>query len=166
MDSNSTNKFPGTSDPVKSAIAPLSNWADVLYRFTLIYSDYISKSHNYDFCDLSSMVELHTLTAISDNPGKSIKELAIMWNRTDGALSQTVSRLEKKGYVTRQKDSENAKYVRVYATPKGQTLSEMHKMYDSAEVSNTIRELCEKGCSTEEIAAFFKVATVYIELLK
>ena len=154
-----------TYDPVKSAFAPLSNWADILYRFTLIYSDYISSSHNYDFCDLTSMVELHTLTTIADYPGKTISELAVMWNRTDGAISQTVSRLTKKGYVVRTKKNGNAKNVYVYATPEGEKIAQMHKMHDSAEVSNTIRELCTT-CTTEEIASFFRVAEAYINLFK
>lgn len=154
-----------SSDPIKSAFAPLSNWADILYRFTMVYSDYIGSRHDYSFCDLSSMVDLHTLTAISDNPGKTISELAVMWHRTDGAISQTVSRLEKKGYVVRRKKDGNGKCVYVYATEEGDRVSATHKMYDSTEVSNTIRELCTT-CTTEEVAAFFKVAEAYIHLFE
>jgi DNA-binding MarR family transcriptional regulator len=45
--------------------------------------------------------ELHTITAVGQEPGLSLKRLAELTGVTKGAASQMVSRLVRKGYVTK-----------------------------------------------------------------
>ena len=125
----------------------------------MLYSDYVAQNQDYGTGELVNMVEVHTLTAIEDNPGINVSELALMWNRTNGAISQTVTKLEKKGYIERRKMEGNAKVVLLFPSEKGVRLSQAHKFYDSVEVSKTMNELLLSGCTIEEIDAFFRVVT-------
>ncbi len=143
----------------------LNDKANLLYKFVMLYSDYVAENQDYGTGELINMVEVHTLTAIEDNPGINVSELALMWNRTKGAISQTVTKLEKKGYIERRKQEGNAKTVMLFPTEKGVRLSQAHKRYDSVEVSKTMNELLRAGCTMEEIDAFFSVIVKYIGIL-
>ncbi|MCI5914216.1 MAG: MarR family transcriptional regulator [Christensenella sp.] len=143
----------------------LNDKANLLYKFVMLYGDYVAENQDYGTGELINMVEVHTLTAIEENPGVNISELANMWNRTKGAISQTATKLEKKGYIQRRKQDGNAKTVMLFPTEKGIRLSQAHKRYDAIEVSKTVDELLRAGCTPEELDTFFKVVTKYIEIL-
>lgn len=142
----------------------LQTRADLVFQFAVLYADYLSEKHDYGTGELINMVEVHTLTAIEENPGITVTELARYWNRTKGAISQTVTRLENKGYVLKQKHPTNAKSVLLYPTQKGKELSYAHKAYDIADVTMTMQELM-KTCTAKEIDSFFKVIACYNRLL-
>lgn len=74
----------------------LNDKATLLYKFVMLYGDYVAENQDYGTGELINMVEVHTLTAIEENPGVNISELANMWNRTKGAISQTATKLEKR----------------------------------------------------------------------
>lgn len=143
----------------------LNDKANQVYKFAMLYSDYMSEKHDYGTGQLINMVEVHTLTAIEESPGITVSQLANMWNRTNSALSQTATKLEKKGYIVRQKDPDNARAIRLYVTPQGQELSVAHKAYDAIDVTQTLHEL-NRYCTTEEIDHFFKVINYYIQILE
>ena len=105
------------------------------------------------------------LLRIAENPGINISELAAMWNRTNGAISQTATKLEKSGYIIRRKQPGNKKFVELYPTEKGITLSQAHMRYDAIEVSKTMNQLLNSGCTASEIDTFFKVVEKYCEIL-
>lgn len=155
-----------TKQSVNNIFQQLNDRANLLYKFAMLYSDYVAENQDYGTGDLISMVEVHTLTAIEDNPGISVTELALMWNRTKGAISQTVTKLEKKGYVIRKKHTGKAKTVLLVPTESGIRLSRAHKMHDSVEVSKAMNDLLLAGCTVEEIDAFFHVVTKYISILE
>ncbi len=140
--------------------------ANLLYRFVMLYGDYTAEAKDYGTGELATMVEVHTLGAIEERPGVNASELALMWNRTKGAISQTLTKLEKKGYITRAKQEGNAKTVMLHPTEKGARLSQAHKLYDSVEIANTIEELKRKGCSERDIETFFRVVSKYAEILE
>lgn len=153
------------SNSVDALFSQLNEKANLVFKFATLYNDYMSEKHNYGTGQLINMVEVHTLTAIEENPGITISQLAEMWNRTNSALSQTATKLEKKGYVTREKDPGNARNVLLYATPKGIELSLAHKAYDIVDVTSTLQALT-RMCGTEAVDHFFKVISCYIQLLK
>lgn len=140
----------------------LNDKANLLYKFVMLYGDYVSENQDYGTGELINMVEVHTLTAIEENPGVNISELANMWNRSNGAISQTATKLEKKGYIQRKRKD---KTVKLYPTEKGIRLSHAHKRYDAIEVSKTMDDLMRAGCTAEELDTFFKVVEKYIEIL-
>lgn len=153
------------STSVNALFSQLNEKADLVYRFASLYNDYMSEKHDYGTGHLINMVEVHTLTAIEENPGITISQLALMWHRTNSALSQTATKLEKRGYIIRKRDSDNARNVRLYATPTGVEISIAHKAYDVIDVTSTLQALIQM-CGPEAVDHFFKVIDCYIKLLE
>lgn len=139
--------------------------ANLVYKFVMLYRHYMSESHDYGTGELANMVEVHTLTMIVENPGICVPELAAVWRRSNSALSQTTARLERKGYITRQRDPDNGRCVHLQPTAKGQALSDAHKAYDAATVESTLEDLSH-CCRTRDIEKFFKVMECYVKLLE
>ena len=94
---------------VNVLFSQLNEKADLVYKFASLYNDYMAEKHDYGTGQLINMVEVHTLTAIEENPGITISQLASMWRRTNSALSQTATKLEKRGFIIRKKDPNNAR---------------------------------------------------------
>jgi len=141
----------------------LSSRADALYQFVMLYNEYIHAARDYGTGELISMVEVHTLTMIADQPGITVNELAKQWRRTKGAVSQNVTKLDNKGLISRQRSEKDSRHVHLYVTEKGQQLSDLHKEYDVDDVIKTQNNLLKK-CTEEELAAFYKVLEIYNEL--
>ena len=150
---------------VDNLFSQLNEKANAVYKFVLLYTSYMSEQHNYGVGQPINMVEVHTLTAIEENPGITISQLANMWRRTNSALSQTATKLEQKGYIDRRKNPKHARNVELYATKAGQELSAAHKAYDALNVTQTLHELTQ-FCSSQEIDSFFRVLDCYIHLLE
>lgn len=138
--------------------------ANLVYKFVMLYSGYMSEKHYYGAGTPINMVEVHTLTTIEENPGITISELASMWKRTNSALSQTATKLEQKGYIIRVKAPTNARAVQLYVTASGRELSMAHKAYDIKNASETIAALIHRT-TAEEVDDFFRVIEKYTELL-
>lgn len=142
----------------------LNDKANIIYRFVMLYADYVKQTRDYGTGEKISMVEVHTLTNIEENPGITASEVAHMWNRTKGAISQTLSKLEKKGFIERRKRAESGRHIYLYATPKGIALSKAHKEYDIKDllwINQKMREIF----SEKEIEIFYKVLQYYIKLM-
>jgi len=71
--------------------------------------------------------ERHMLDKIADNTGMNVTELAAAAGVTKGAISQLVSKLEKKGIARRYKKSTNDKEVFLELTKSGQEVHKRHK---------------------------------------
>ncbi len=152
-----------SKDEIDKVYAHLSPRADKLYQFVMANSDYINEAKDYGTGLLISMVEVHILTIIEDNPGITISNLAKKWKRTKSAISQNVKKLEAKGLVYRVRDEEDAKIVHLYPTGEGVQLSTAHKLFDNMDILQTQNDLL-RSCTTEEIDAFYKVLEAYYQL--
>ena len=153
------------SESLQSTFEKLSAKADSLYKFVVMYNDYIGEAKDYGTGRCVTMREVHLLTAIEENPGTTVTELAEIWKRTKGAICQTVTRLEKAGYVLRRKEGGDTKTVHLYPSEEGIKLSKAHKAYDMAELMKTLQNLL-KHHTTEEIDVFYRVLATYIELME
>jgi DNA-binding MarR family transcriptional regulator len=71
--------------------------------------------------------ERHMLDKIGENTGMNVTEFATAAGVTKGAISQLVSKLEKKGIVRRYKKSTNDKEVFLELTKTGQEVHRQHK---------------------------------------
>lgn len=138
--------------------------ANIIYKFVMNYSDYIKSARDYGTGEIINMVEVHTLTVIEENPGITVTEVALEWNRTKGAVSQIISKLEKRGLIKRKKEVGNARIVHLYVTEKGNLLSKAHKEYDINELIWADKTL-RKSFTSEEINVFYNVMQKYTELL-
>lgn len=150
-------------EEIDKIYSELSPRADILYRFVMTYADYINGVRDYGTNISINMVEVHTLSMIEDNPGITVSQLAKRWERTKGAISQNVSKLEKKGLVQKIKDEKNNKIVHLFVTKDGEHLSTAHKIYDITDIMQTQQELLE-NCTIEEINTFYKVLQEYYKL--
>lgn len=142
----------------------LDTKANIIYKFVMTYSDYMKTSRDYGTGDIINMVELHTLTVIEENPGITVTEVALEWNRTKGAVSQIIAKLEKRGFIIRKKEEGNSKNVHLYATDSGEILSKAHKAYDIKELTWAYETL-HNNFTTEEIETFYNVMQQYTQLL-
>lgn len=152
------------NDYENSAFEKLNAKANIIYKFVMLYNDYMKTAHDYGTGEIINMVEIHILTDIEENPGITVTEVALMWKRTKGAVSQIVSKLEKRGLIERRKENGNAKNVHLYVTDKGEILSKAHKAYDIKEL-NWADKILHSNFATQEIDAFYKVMQRYTELL-
>lgn len=82
--------------------------------------------------------ERHMLDVFAEHPELNITDLAKRVGVTKGAISQVVSKLEKKGAVERYKDSRDDKQVLVRLTKLGQTITNHHQQVNE----KTINQLC------------------------
>ncbi len=137
----------------------------ILYKFILAYNSYSNKLQNYNSNEEElSMVEAHILLDIVDNPQITVSELAGKWKKTPSAISQTIKKLIKKGYVNREISPINAKFFHLYPTEKAKKFTLYHKHYDNIDIIKTIKKL-RKKCSVEEIVSFYKVMDEFTEML-
>ena len=65
-----------------------------------------------------------TLVALNDHGGQTVSQLGEKLFLESSTLTPLLKRLEAMGYVTRKRDSEDERQVRVNLTPKGQTIFE------------------------------------------
>ncbi|BEQ14060.1 MarR family winged helix-turn-helix transcriptional regulator [Desulfoferula mesophila] len=77
--------------------------------------------HDYGTGEMLSAAEIQPIDAIGRNRGINITGLARLLVVTKGAASQSVKRLEERGYVTKYKAPDNDKEVLLKLTPKGKT---------------------------------------------
>lgn len=76
------------------------------------------------------MREVHFIVAVGPGDHPTMSEMARRLDVTQGAVSQTAARLEKKGYVIRAKDARDKRLTTVSLTPKGEALCREHIAYD------------------------------------
>ena len=149
---------------VKDKYNQLNIKANIIYKFVTTYNDYIKKPHDYGTGETINMAEVHILTLIEENPGITVTEVALEWNRTKGAISQTITKLENRGLIKRKKENNDAKSIHLYATEKGITLSQAHKTYDIKELTST-NEILSESFTLNQIDIFYKIMNQYTELL-
>lgn len=139
----------------------VENRVDILNRFVLLYNSYITVPRDYGTGSAVSTVEAHILANIDNHPGITVTELARKWQRTKGAISQTVSKLESKGYVCRERKATDAKVFHLYTTDAGKALCHAHLLYDKEHIAQTLALLSGDGCTPEDFDAFYRVLSSF-----
>lgn len=139
--------------------------ADLIYDFVQTGAENINSIHVCENGEVMSMVQMHTLTMVYDNPGLCVSDVAKMWGHTLGAASRNIDRLQKKGYIEKRKLEGNNKEVRLYATESGKELAAKHKENDKKTIERMFTKGLEKH-SAEEIDSFFKVLETLGKLIK
>lgn len=148
---------------VDHILSHLFQKSDLLYKFVMIYKDYIFQPRDYGTGELVTSMEAHVTSYIDEHPGAAPSELAAYWSRTNGFISQILKKLEEKGFIIRTRSPQNAKRVLLYTTEKGKAFSYAHKRFDALNVSISMQRLLQ-SCSMEEVDAFYKVMDTYCDL--
>ena len=172
--------------PVDHILSHLFQKSDLLYKFVMIYKDYIFQPRDYGTGELVTSMEAHVTSYIDEHPGAAPSELAAYWSRTNGFISQILKKLEEKGFIEKEtaadnkkhvnllltdsanelirtRSPQNAKRVLLYTTEKGKAFSYAHKRFDALNVSISMQRLLQ-SCSMEEVDAFYKVMDAYCDL--
>ena len=92
----------------------LCQWADDLYQFVMVMMDHMKQPRDYGTGKILNMVEIHTLSMISESPGICISDVAKRWNRTLSAASRNIDRLAAKGYVEKKKTDGKDRFATFY----------------------------------------------------
>jgi len=85
--------------------------------------------------------ERHWLDKIGSHPGVNVTEFARSAGITKGAVSQVVSKLERKGFVRRYKSGENDKEVFLELTREGREHYSRHKKKNEETLKPLVEEL-------------------------
>lgn len=85
--------------------------------------------------------ERHMIDTFADNPQMNITDFALMNGVTKGAVSQVVTKLEKKGVIRRFKRSGNEKEVFIELTQTGKEIYEQHQKVNKETISSIQNEL-------------------------
>jgi DNA-binding MarR family transcriptional regulator len=85
--------------------------------------------------------ERHMLDIVGDDPGLNVTEFAKAAGVTKGAISQVVSKLEKKGALVRIKRGDNNKEIRLKLTPLGEQIYAHHQRINEASIHHIWEEL-------------------------
>ena len=136
-----------------------------LYYFVMHYNLYIHSSHRYGDAAPLTMIEVHTLSYIEDNPGVTPSDLVRYWDKSKSAVSQILNLLAERGLIVKQRCRENAKVVHLYVTDEGARISQAHKIFDIRDIAKTLGQL-QKTCSAEEIDTFYKVIDAYNAVIR
>lgn len=80
------------------------------------------------FSDLS-IAEMHTLTAIGPYESRTMTKTAEDLGITTGTLTVAIDRLVKKGYVIRQRDTNDKRVVRISLTRNGKLACRMNSKF-------------------------------------
>lgn len=87
------------------------------------------KPRHFGISELLHASEIHMVMNIYDNPGMHVSELARIAGVTRGAVSQIVSKLEKKDLVTKTEDPENRLKTVPVLTSKGKVAYYAHAQH-------------------------------------
>lgn len=96
----------------------------------VVVNGFLNKPRKYSIDDSLYMREVHFLVSLAEKDQPTMSEMASHLNVTPGAVTQMVSRLEKKGYVIRSKASDDKRQTTVSLTEKGRVLCDEHIAYD------------------------------------
>ena len=149
------------TNPTADFYYKMADHTDKVYKFVKLYNDYANTPRDYGVGEKINMLGIHIMTAIGENPGITVTELADQWFRTQGSISQVLTQLSASGYITKKRDGKN---TRLYPTAAGMELSSAHKYYDAKKFKRRL-DYFLLTCTEQEIDAFYKVLDCYTQLL-
>jgi DNA-binding MarR family transcriptional regulator len=105
--------------------------------------------------EMMSHSEIHLIEIIGDTQDLSVTDISRHIGITKGAVSQSLKRLEKKGFTTKKIDPENLSRSIVLLTSKGQTAYWSHKHWHETMDGGFLNYLDELDDETFEIIVEF-----------
>ena len=95
--------------------------------------------------------EIHTIKAIKENSNSHISAIAEKFKKTKGAISQTIKKLEQKGFVEKIINSKNHSKLDLQLTSKGKTAYKKHEEHHK-EFDKLLTEMLK--CASEKEIKF------------
>ena len=106
-----------------------------------------------EFGDITNN-DMHVMDAIGIDTPKNMSSIARELNVTVGTLTISMNSLVKKGYVVRQRSSEDRRVVFISLSEKGVKAFYHHKKFHERMINGVVEELTE-----EELTALVKALT-------
>ncbi|WP_367924897.1 MarR family winged helix-turn-helix transcriptional regulator [uncultured Ruthenibacterium sp.] len=158
--------MPNKEEKIEEMVYHSAHRPGLVYDFVTVCSSMngIPKAYSPELT--LTMTEASTVEEIAEHPGVTAAQLCKKWNRTRGALSQLLKKLEQKGFICREKCEDNDRMQLLYPTVKGMQLHRMMEVNEKKYHVELFSELLERGCSREEIEAFYKVMAGYTDVLQ
>lgn len=118
---------------------------------------YMNTPRTYGSDDTLYMREVHFIDELGKaNTLLNAEELAVRLDITHGAVTQLTERLEKKGYVYRDKNPMDNRKISRGLTEKGENLYHLHQVFDEKAFSR-ISSKCE-DFSSGELEIFIRIS--------
>lgn len=108
-----------------------------------------------------TIVEIHILERIKNNPGISIKGLTELSNVTAATMTVQVQKLVRKGYCSKEKSQSDGRGIELKCTREGEKIVRLHEFFHVKLVRDMISNLSE-----EEIEALSRTLIKVDENLK
>lgn len=108
-----------------------------------------------------SMTEVHILEAVEKSESNMMSAISKYLMVTQGTLTVSVTRLEKKGYVERIRDDADRRIVRLVLKDKAKDILKVHDAFHAQMIDKIVNELDieeeqELLESLRKVSAFFK----------
>ena len=107
--------------------------------------------------EMMSHSEIHLIEIIGDTQDLSVTDLSRHMGITKGAISQSLKRLENKGFTTKKTDPENLSRSIVLLSSKGQTAYWAHKHWHETMDGGFLKYLDELDDEAFEVIVDFLV---------
>lgn len=96
-----------------------------------------------EFRDITTN-DMHIIEAVGVDEPKSMKTVAKLMSVTTGTLTKAMDALCEKGYVVRERSTEDKRVVKVSLTDRGRTAYYHHEQFHRQMISNISAELSEQ----------------------
>ncbi len=128
------------------------------------YAYYAKVPRTYGTDDLLYMRETHFIQVAARLENPEIGEIAKQLKVTPGAASQTATKLESKGLLTRRKSPADSRVVICELTEKAKTINEFHEQKDNREFLKLADELSDfDDDDIEKIFEFLDIISVFFK---
>lgn len=107
--------------------------------------------------------QIHIISVIGEKPGCSPLELSQKLNITKGAVSQTLSKLEKMELIEKRKGGQYPNRIQIYLTSSGEQVLEEHQSHHARKLEKLYAMM--ESTSKEEEQAIEKFLETLIEAL-
>lgn len=138
--------------------------AGALYDFLMVAGGMINALEMECHGCRLTILEIRTIMLIKENPGITATDICKRWNRTRGAISQMLKKIEDKGFIYKEKDGKNDRITHLFATDWGVDAVNIFTINDFRDDTYIIEHLLE-FCSEDELRAFYKVIDCYRKIL-
>lgn len=122
----------------------------IILRVVLKFLDIDKRTRCYGTDVQLFNAEIHMIKAIKENEGLHVSGLANILGVTKGAVSQIIGKLEKKGLIIKEKDTDNQSKLILKLTPKGEIAHINHEKYHQ-QIDDSVNEIL-RDASEQEIS--------------
>src|SRR5699024_1891013 len=132
---------------------------ETIYEMTKLVSTYESIPRKYGTEDELYMVEAHTLDLIGRRSKLTASEIAIITNKTKGAVSQIIHKHTQKELIYKYRNPTNFLEQIIELTEKGKSIYAYHSNLDTEEYRKHLQNMY--NISNEDFKKFISIGQIF-----